>query len=222
MKSSHSLTAAVSLLALSLTFGWLGGGCTSPSRSTAAPKAGNGIIEYRKVAREAHRSVAAAVNALEALPRSFTPPSTLPTLAGFDRALGQLELASAKARSRAEAIIARGQSYFDEWKEQLTRATNQSPDRVESERYSRLYDHFGRVRQKSTAVREEFRPFMAKLREFRARLDGERNAMSPELYQSQIDALIASGRRVLQCLETVSVALDDAEAELHATHLVKP
>jgi small-conductance mechanosensitive channel len=207
----HAKQAAV--LVLSLAFGWLVGGCAAPSGSSSAPKPGSGIAEYRQVAREAHRSVAAVVDSLAALPRSSAPPD----LARFDRALGQLELTSVTARSRAEAIIARGQSYFEEWKENLTSITNQATARAETERYNRLLDCFGRVRQRSGEVREEFRPFMANLREFRARLDRPLEAAAGKSFGQELDGLTAGGRRVLATLESVSVALDEAEAELHAT-----
>jgi hypothetical protein len=47
-------------------------------------------------------------------------------LTGFDKALHQLELTSVRTRARAEAIIARGETYFDEWKEQLSGITNRA------------------------------------------------------------------------------------------------
>lgn len=211
------MAIALSEFALLIAFGWLVGGCASSSGGSSEPKPGSGITEYRKVAREAHRSVAAVVDSLAALPRSSAPPSTRPALAGFDRALGQLELTSVKARARAEAIIARGQSYFDEWKGNIAGVTNQVAAQAETERYARLFDHFGRVRQRSGDVREEFRPFMAKLREFRARLDKLPESADAGLYGKELDDLIASGRRVLKTLESVSFALDEAEAELRAT-----
>jgi len=209
MKTFHSLTAVVSLLA----FGWLAGGCAAPSGESSAPKPGSGIVEYRAVAREAHRSVVAVVDSLAALPRS----SAAPSLAKFDDTFHRLEVTSVKTRARAEAIIARGQSYFDEWKGNLAGITNQAAAHAETERYTRLHDHFVRVRQRSGEVREEFRPFMAKLREFRARLDRPPSPAAGESFGKELDGLTAAGRRVLQTLDSVSKALDEAEAELNAT-----
>jgi len=217
MKKNSSMAIALSALALLLVFGWLAGGCASSSDGSSEPKPGSGIAEYRKVAREAHRSVSAVVDSLAALPRASAPSPADPSLAGFDRALGQLEGTSVKARARAEAIIARGQSYFDEWKGNIAGITNQAAVRVETERYARLFDHFGRVRQRSGDVREEFRPFMARLREFRARLDKPPASADTGLFGKELDDLTASGRRVLKTLESVSVALDEAEVELRAT-----
>lgn len=190
-----------------LALGLLLAGCSTPSGTQSGHKPGSGLVEYREIIRQAHRSLAATVSALEALAPSH------PALADFDRALRQLELTSVKARARAEAIIARGQAYFDEWKEQLAGITNQTAARVETERYSRFFEHFERIRQRSGEVREQFRPFMAKLREFRARLDQRPNEFS----RNELDTLIASGRGVLRALESVSAGLDEAEAELHAS-----
>jgi hypothetical protein len=216
MKQFHSLTAVISLVVLSLAFGWLTG-CAASSGGSSKPKPGSGIAEYRTVAREAHQAVAATVKSLEALAQPWTTSTSHPALPGFDRAMGQLEFTSVKARARAEAIIARGQSYFDEWKEHIGGITNQAAARAETDRYARLFDHFGRVRQRSGEVREEFRPFMAKLREYRARFDKPPGSAGVELFGKELEELTASGRRVLHTLESVGVALDEAEAELHAT-----
>jgi hypothetical protein len=217
MKTFHLVTAVASPLVLSLAFGWLAGGCASPSGGSSAPKPGRGIAEYREVAREAHRSVAAVVDSLEAL-RSYSPPSSSrPALARFDRALNQLEVTSVKVRARTEAIIARGQAYFDEWKENLAGVTNQPAARAETERYARLFEHFDHIRERSSKVREAFRPFMERLRDFRASLDKTPSPADNEASRDELVGLTAGGWRVLQTLESVAAALDAAEAELHTT-----
>jgi len=172
------------------------------------PKPGRGIAEYREVTRQAHRAVADAVDSLEGLKTSAAQGS--PQFVRFDRSFNELELTSIKARARAEAIIARGQNYFDEWKEQLAGATNRPAAQTN---YNRLYDQFLNVRQRSGEVRDEFRPFMARLRQFRARLD---RPPSGESTASEIDALATNGKRVLKALDSVSAALNEAEAQLHA------
>ena len=211
------LASVVPGLVMSIALGLIGGGCSSPSGSDAAPKPGSGIAEYRQVTGEAHRSVTAVVGALAALPGSSTPPSTRPALARFDNALHELELTSVRTRARAEAIMARGQAYFDEWKEHLAGVTNPAAAQSGMERHARLFGHFGRVRERSGEVREEFRPFMANLRQFRAGLDRAPKPAESELSGQKIDGLIASGRRVLGTLESVSTALDEAETELRTT-----
>ena len=223
-RPSRDLTVGATLqtyagLVLLLAFFWFSGGCATPSGTPGAPKRGKGIAEYRQVAREARESVAATVKSLEGLAvppnQTSVPPGALKR---FDKALNHLELASVKARARAQAIIARGQAYFDEWKTNLSSITNEGAARTETERFDRLFDHFDRVRQRSGEVREEFRPFMAELREFRAGLDRTPGAISSQATQNQL--LIASGRRVLEALDSVSTALDDAEAELDAMRAV--
>jgi hypothetical protein len=145
-----------------------------------------------------------------------------PALARFDRAFSRLEVTSVKARARAEAIIARGQAYFDEWKVHLAGVTNPSDAEAETERYFRLFERFDHVRQKSSDVRDAFRPFMASLRDFRAGLDKAPNRADNEALRSELDRMTVDGRLVLQALDSVAGALDDAEAELHATIKSKP
>jgi hypothetical protein len=226
MKSESTLFDAAALSATTLgilTLSLLLPGCAGPSETNSQPKPGSGIAEYRQIAREAHRSVAATVESLEALTRPRTDDSKPhPELARFDRALHDLELTSVKTRSRAEAIIARGEAYFDEWKENLSATTNQSAARAESQRYSRLLGHFARVRDRSGEVRTEFRPFMAKLREFRATLDQSPNTAGSESSRATMGLLTASGRRVLEALNAVTKTLDEAEVELRASLASKP
>ena len=189
----------------------LAAGCAGPSGISSMPKPGKGIAEYREVANRAHQAVASVVDSLEGLRQGSG-------LGRFDQTFENLELTSVKARARAEAIIARGENYFEEWKEQLSLATNQLAAQAN---YNRMYDHFTRVRQRSGEVREEFRPFMAKLRQFRAKLDHASNSPTSEASRTEIDALTTSGRRVLKTLESVSSALNEAEAELHAIRKAK-
>ena len=199
--------------------GLLIAGCAGPPRAGSQPKPGSGIVEYREITRQAHRAVTDVVDSLEALAPGSSGFDR--QLARFDRAFKQLELTSVKARARAEAIIRRGQGYFDEWKEQLAAATNQPAAQAETERYDRLYEHFTHIRQRSSQVPEEFRPFMARLRQFRARLDHPSNSAQSESSGAEIAALTASGRRVLKSLELVSEGLDRAETELHAMRAPK-
>jgi len=205
-----------------LALGLLIAGCAGPSGTTSQPKPGTGIADYRKIAREAQRSVAATVESLEALagprPENLKPH---PELARFDRALHDLELTSVKTRARAEAIIARGEAYFDEWKGNLSATTNQSAMRAESQRYTRLLEHFARIRERSGEVRTEFRPFMMKLREFRAALDTSPDTLGSESSRVTIGLLTASGRRVLEALNAVTKSLDEAEVELRASLATK-
>jgi hypothetical protein len=187
-------------------------GCASTSKPASSPRAGSGIVEFRRVTQQAHRSTAAIVDSLLAMARE--PGRVAPD---FDRAFNDLELTSIKARARAEALIARGQNYFDEWKEHLA-VTNQPSAEAD---YHRLYRHFTLIREHAGKVRDEFRPFMVSLRQFRARLDQSAVASVTNRAPEDIDALTAGGRRVLENLDALSIALDAAEAEVRA-HASKP
>jgi hypothetical protein len=214
----HLVAAVLSWAVLFATMGGLAGGCSSPARSSSAPKPGSGIAEYRALTRDAHRAVADTVKSLEALAQPQAQPSTPhPALPRFDRSVQELEVTSFKTRSRAEAIMARGEAYFDEWKAHLAGISNQATARVETERYTRLHDQFRLVRERSGEVRTEFRPFMNGLREFRATLDKSPDSVGGEPSRRTIDTLSADGRRVLGRLDALSKTLDDAEVELRAT-----
>ena len=205
--------AAVGIFLTALSL--LVAGCASQPQSSQ-PKPGSGIAEYREITREAHKAVAATVDSLTELARpNLKTSKPHPALAGFDRAMHQLELTSVKTRARAEAIIARGQAYFDEWKLNMSAVTSQATARGDAERYARLYAHFERIRLGSGEVRAEFRPFMAGLREFRAALDTPPD-MTGKSPVGSFGELTQRGQRVLKTLEAVSRELDAAETELRA------
>jgi hypothetical protein len=207
-KSPGSTSRAPPFVGVLLCALWAG--CASHSDTPPIPAPGSGIAEFRQITQLAHRSVANMVDSLQTVAREPTRAD-----ADFDRAFSDLELTSLKARSRAEALIARGQKYFDEWKEHLA-ATNQRSSQTD---YDNLYNHFTRIRECAGGVREEFRPFMASLRKFRARLDQPSAARAGS--SEDIDALTASGHRVLDNLESLSAALDAADAELRVQHALK-
>jgi hypothetical protein len=197
---------------------WLVGGCSSPSGSATAPKPGGGIAEYRGLTRDAQRAVGDTVKSLEGLKQASVPTSAQhPALSRFDRSVEQLEITSLRTRARAEAIMTRGETYFDEWKETLAGITNQAVARAETQRYAQLHNRFMRVRERSGEVRTEFRPFMNGLREFRATLDKSPNSAGSESSRRTVETLTANGRRVLDRLDALAKTLDEADVELRAT-----
>lgn len=220
MNALRPMTVAACGLVLCSAIAWLAGGCSSPTSSSSAPKPGSGIAEYRALTRNAQSAVAETVKSLEALaqPQPQGQQSNAhPALPRFDSSVQELEVTSFKTRSRAEAIMTRGEAYFDEWKAHLAGISNQATARVETEHYTRLHDQFRLVRERSDEVRTEFRPFMNGLREFRATLDKSPDSAGSESSRRTIKTLTADGRRVLDRLDALSKTLDDAEVELRAT-----
>ena len=196
---------------------WVAGGCASSPPETLAPRRGEGIQEFRVAVTEAHEAMGNTVKSLDALAEpgqgSLLQHPALPT---FDRAFHRLEVTSIRTRARAEAIIARGKFYFDEWSGRLSSSTNRELAEAELPRYASLLEHFGRIRERSGVVREEFRPFMQGLREFRARVDRP-SANAGDAPEMKLAGLRDSGRRVLRALDEVEVSLKEAQAAVAAT-----
>src|SRR4026208_1457747 len=113
-----------------------------PPAFRPCPSLARGLPRIATRASRAHQALASVVDSLEGLRQGSG-------LGRFDQTFENLELTSVKARARAEAIIARGENYFEEWKEQLSLATNQLAAQAN---YNRMYDHFTRVRQRSGEV----------------------------------------------------------------------
>lgn len=196
---------------------WGVGGCASPPTETLAPRRGEGIQEFREVVKEAHKAVGNTVKSLDELAEpvagSLLQHPGLPT---FDRTLHRLEVTSIRTRARAEALIARGKFYFDEWSGRLSSSTNREVAQAELPQYASLLEHFGRIRERSGVVREEFRPFMQQLREFRARVDRP-STNAADAAEMKLAGLRDSGRRVLRALDDVDGSLKEAQSAVAAT-----
>jgi hypothetical protein len=195
--------------------------CRSTPEAAAPPAAhhppGHGIAEYRETAHLARAAVEDTVHSLQALSHPHARGHQgHPALDDFDDALLHLELTSVKARARAEAILARGRDYFEEWQQHLNGLTNAAAARTGEKRYGRMHDHFVRVEEASAGVKAVFRPYLDQLRELRARFD-RRPDLDPALTHPQdLQDALASGHRVLHALDQVDTALHHAGTELRS------
>src|SRR5688572_9935469 len=91
MKISHDENRSGKFAAAAFSCGLacllLAGCASSNSDAPSTPKPGSGIVEFREITRQAHRSVAAVVDSLQSVARE---PGRAD--ADFDRAFNDLEL----------------------------------------------------------------------------------------------------------------------------------
>jgi hypothetical protein len=195
--------------------------CQSPPATSAPPASphptGQGIREYRDTARLARTAVEDTIHSLKNLSHPHARGhGDHPALEDFDASLLRLEITSLKTRARAEAILARGRDYFEEWHQHLNGLTNAAAAHAGEKRYGRMHDHFVRIEEASAGVKTAFRPYLDQLRELRARFDRRPGLAPGATHPQELQEAIQSGRRVLQALDAVEAALHGAHGELRA------
>src|SRR5262249_46319033 len=98
----------------------LAGGCASTETRGEGPRARDGIAEYRQVAVDAKRAMRGALSSLASL--SGRSNECAPgVLSAFSAQMQRFEVESIPLRSRAQALEARGNAYFQQWEEHLAR-----------------------------------------------------------------------------------------------------
>src|SRR5262245_17770861 len=94
-----------------LFFALLLAGCATDNRQPVA-ESGSGAREYHRATVKARDALNASISTLDTMSRPGGVNAR--TVENFDDAYYQLEVASVSVRSKTEAIMARGDKYFDE------------------------------------------------------------------------------------------------------------
>jgi len=186
--------------------GLLLSGCATRNAAPTA-EAPDDIAEYQEIVREARASLDEALKALsqvESQNRSC-PPGIVAT---FQREVQDLEVESIKARSRAHAVLARGDAYFEHWHQNMAGLQNAQARQLAEARRPEMLAAFHQLKADSARVRESFRPFMAELRKLRVALENDPNCVAAESVRALIAGIQVQSRQVRQCLDATQQDLD--------------
>ncbi len=183
----------VLLLALTLL-----AGCATPKpTATSAPKPGAGLEEYRQLACQSATAVLDSLSLLEQVNAQATscPPKLLAT---FSAQVHKLEVGSIKVRSRAQAIRARGDAYFEAWTG--TNLLASTPPRPAQDDLARIRDNLDRIKLASQQAGDAFRPFFSNLRKLRGQLETDPAFIGTNTARQMVRDTREQGFQVLQNL----------------------
>ena len=155
----HLLVAFLLLLA----------GCATRNPEGSPPRIGHGAEDYRKITTQAAASVQKALHWLDRVgaQTNHCPPKVV---TGFSREVDQLEIESLRIQEHAQAILARGDAYFEAWSGNLS-ATNGPQNAKAAEYLPQLREAFAKIKQTSQQAGDAFKPFFDGMRKLQTQLE---------------------------------------------------
>jgi hypothetical protein len=188
-------------------------GCASKQKTVEQFRPGGGIAEYREITEKATSAVQEVLASLEVVaaqsnhcsPEAFSALST-----GVQR----LQVDSLRVRARSQAILARGDGYFERWHETLAMVKDQKVRALAEERRPLLQQRFEQIKRDSERARSAFTPFLAGLRELRNSLESDAERLRSGPAQELLSKTRESGRELLGHLAGIRAELDTMQAML--------
>ncbi len=121
----------------------------------------------------------------------------------FSSELQRLQVGSIGVRARAQAIQARGDAYFKDWQQTLTRVKDPQVRECAERFHPQLQQTFLNIKLASQRTRESFQPFFSGLRKLRRDLEKDPGVIETEAAKDLIRTTGENGRQVLQKLGVI-------------------
>jgi hypothetical protein len=199
-KIARSTTAVLSAMALlSVAAVLMASGCASKQGATPPARPGGGIAEYREVTTTAQKAVAAALEALATVSAQSNqcPPEVL---TNFSAAVQRLQVESVQVRARSQAILARGDDYFEHWHQRMAEVPDPEVRALAEKNRPQLQQDFTEIKRLSQEGREAFQLFLAGLRKLRNGLENNPSSLTSVPAQDMLKSAKENGGRVEQSL----------------------
>jgi hypothetical protein len=191
----------------------LAAGCASKQGGAPAIRPGEGIAEYRQIAGEAETAMRAALDALAKV--SAQADRCAPeVLSDYSVQVQRVQVDSVKLRARAQAILARGDDYFENWHKYLAQVKDPAARARVKEQRPALEKGFRKVKGWSQETREAFQPFLAGLRKVRNALEKDPASLNTSETRQWMKSAQADGEHVVRCLASIRGELDNMKALL--------
>ena len=207
-KIARSTTAVLSAMALlSVAAVLMASGCASKQGATPPARPGGGIAEYREVTTTAQKAVAAALEALATVSAQSNqcPPEVL---TNFSAAVQRLQVESVQVRARSQAILARGDDYFEHWHQRMASVQDLEVRALAEKNRPLLQQSFAEIKRLSQEGREAFQPFLTNLRKLRNGLENDPASLASDPAQDWVKTARENGERVGHSLAGIQRELD--------------
>jgi hypothetical protein len=207
--SKRTSSLFISLLIIGSGEFFLAGCASHKSEMKARPR--DDIAEYRRIVFQSQQATAKAMTALDRVANSgqICPPSVVNA---YEREVKDFEVRSFTVRAHAQAIVTRGDAYFENWQEHLSNMKKESARKLAEERRPLMLECFHRIKAASSQTRDAFLSFLSGLRRLRGELEHDPGCVATEPTRALIVTTQAEGRQVQQCLDSVQHELDEFAA----------
>jgi hypothetical protein len=200
MKKIHLLALLLASAALVVN------GCKTTGYKQA-DKTGEGISNFRDEVINVQKAVADSLVALDQLvAQAATDPRE--AFKNFAKAVGDVESAAKKAKSRADTMRNRGEAYFKEWQDQLQTVANPEIRALAEERREELQKVFSSISDVMQDAKTKFEPFLADLMDLRTFLSTDLTIAGMDAAKDTVGQIRKEGR-------DVKTAIDKAVEELN-------
>jgi hypothetical protein len=188
-------------------------GCATTETGPNAPTPRADFIEYRQIVAQSMSLMDATLCSLDEISvQAHRDPR--PAYEAFARAVHRLEVDSIKVRARTHAMRARGDAYFEHWREYLATVKNEKVRNLAEEHQPELKQSFEQLHLASQQVREVFRPFLSDLQKLRAVLEADPSLARIDAQKGLILAAKDKGRQVQQGLDRILAEMNSMTALL--------
>ncbi|MGD0614786.1 MAG: hypothetical protein ABSA69_04995 [Verrucomicrobiota bacterium] len=187
--------------------GLLVGGCATHGAGSRTDSRDN-IAEYRQItfrSQHAFERASTALDQVAACGKTCPPP----VVEAYKNEVEDLEVDSVEIRARAQAILTRGDAYFENWLQNVAQMKTARARALAEERHPLMLESFNKIKAKSAQTRDAFRPFLSGLRKVRSALEINPGCVATEPTRALIAATQANGRQVRQCLDAIQKELNE-------------
>jgi hypothetical protein len=193
-------------------FVWAGG-CASEKTTREASTPKNGIAEYRQTATVADQAIRRALDSVATVgAQSNRCPSEV--LSNFSVEIQRLQVESIQVRERSQAMQARGDAYFEQWQDNMTKVKDPNVRAMAEAKRPQLQESFQKIKSLSQEGREAFNPFLSDLRQLRNVLEKDPGSINAPATRDLMKQAVEYGQHVEKCIAGIAQELDAMSAML--------
>jgi hypothetical protein len=185
-------------------------GCATKETSTTMEKPKPDLPRFRQVVVDAMSLMNSTLDSLN----QFTVHPNQKTYEAFAKSIHRIEVDSVAIRSRAQAMEARGEAYFEEWRQQLAQTTDEASRKLAEERRDDLKRTFDQIFKSARGTRPAFDSFLAGLRRIRAKVEKDPGFDTVNAARAVIASTEKSGHQVQEGLSEVLAELNYIATQL--------
>src|SRR5262249_11762176 len=152
------------------------------------------IAEYAQLAKEASKDVQASLVALNRFAAS-AGKDPQKALGRFSDSVNQLQVKSQTIRTRAQAMEARGDAYFEQWEANLARVKDARFRELAEQHHQDLQQNFQKIKGFSQEGRAAFKSYIAGLRGIRVAVEKDPSNFTAQSTTDLINTTREHGQR---------------------------